>query len=117
RCERVVADGYCVVRGFCTPERFTNPYEECEECNPNLDPWDWSPKENGTECVDEGNDCTDDKCAGGACRHVDKVSGAACGDASETECDYADSCDGAGTCLDNPAQAGTACGDATYTTC
>jgi hypothetical protein len=43
--------------------------------------------------------------------------GDACGDDTETECDHADTCDGAGMCQDNLAASGDACGDDTETEC
>ncbi|UCE58558.1 MAG: hypothetical protein JSU63_14070 [Phycisphaerales bacterium] len=117
RCERVVADGYCVLSEFCTPDGLTSPFNECQECDSALDPWDWSAKTDGTACTADGNDCTDDECVAGACTHFNKAPGEACGDPSETECDYADVCDGAGACSDNLAQPGTPCGDMTDTIC
>ncbi len=44
-------------------------------------------------------------------------SGTACGDPSNSDCDLADTCDGAGACQPNLAPGGTACGDATNTQC
>ena len=60
-------------------------------------------KDDGVACGDDGNDCTDDVCAGGLCSHPAKDSGATCGDPLEDDCTAADSCDGAGACLANDA--------------
>ncbi|UCE59129.1 MAG: hypothetical protein JSU63_17005 [Phycisphaerales bacterium] len=117
RCERVVADGFCVLSSFCTPEDLTNPSNECQECNPSLDAWAWSPKSNGTVCTDDGNDCTDDICMEGSCTNPNKDSGMGCGDTTESECNHADTCDGLGTCLDNFEYEGVPCGSDNDTTC
>ncbi|MCH7592286.1 MAG: hypothetical protein IH989_05870, partial [Planctomycetes bacterium] len=63
---------------------------------------------NGLACTDDGNDCTDDVCAGGSCSHPDEPSGTACGDPSTTDCTVPDTCSG-GVCLDNHDPNGTLC--------
>jgi len=68
-------------------------------------------------CLDDGNDCTDDVCFGGACSHPAKAVGTACGDPTVTECDNADTCDGAGTCLSNFVALGQSCGDPSTSDC
>ena len=40
-----------------------------------------------------------------------RFAGAACGDPTDSDCDHADTCDGAGSCLTNVAPPGTACTD------
>ncbi|MFQ5413154.1 MAG: hypothetical protein ACE5E6_01720 [Phycisphaerae bacterium] len=74
-------------------------------------------KPDGTPCSDEGNACTFDVCATGLCVHPPVPSGTACGDPSVTECDLADTCDGAGVCLENFVDADTPCGSAVDTDC
>lgn len=61
-----------------------------------------------TECLcadnadcDDCNECTDDQCSDGTCQFDSSPAGTSCGDPSDTECDNPDTCDGAGTCLDN----------------
>lgn len=74
-------------------------------------------KPDGILCTDDGNECTFDACDTGVCDHPPRPSGTACGDPTDTECDNADSCDGASACLDNFEPLGTACGDPTDTQC
>ncbi len=71
----------------------------------------------GAGCADDGNECRNDVCQGGVCGHPLKPSGSPCGDPTGTQCDRADSCDGAGTCAPNLEPAGAACGDPTATDC
>jgi hypothetical protein len=64
------------------------------------------------ECGDTLDDCMAcSKAAGaqfdGTCGPVS--SGTACGDAMDTDCDHADTCNGAGTCNENVPPAGAAC--------
>jgi len=76
-----------------------------------------NPKPDGTECSDDGNECTIDVCAAGACVHPPEPAGTACGDPSDAECDHPDTCDGNSACQDNFEPAGHACGDPTDTQC
>ncbi len=69
----------------------------------------------GPACVDESDcaelatECSQATCEGGRCQVTDLEAGTACGDATQTECNGADICDGAGTCVDNLAGDGAAC--------
>jgi len=76
-----------------------------------------NPKPDGTLCLDDGNACTEDVCAGGTCTHPPEPAGLACGDPRDTECDNPNTCDGAGACAANFEPAGLPCGDATVTQC
>ncbi len=49
----------------------------------------------------DANDCTQDLCNAGLCVNPSETAGTACGDPSDTDCDNADTCDGAGVCLAN----------------
>lgn len=54
----------------------------------------------------------------GACPgDVFESAGTACGDATDTTCNAADTCDGSGVCLDNFTASGTTCGDPNVTEC
>jgi len=85
----------------------------------------------GTACGDDaackGNaNCVDGYCCDSACSNECEAcnlngsegacsteeNGAACGDTTNTTCNSADTCDGAGLCLDNLQPATTTCGDA-----
>ncbi len=79
-------------------------------CDPNREP-------DGTLCADDGNDCRDDVCLSGVCSHPLSEVGTPCGDQTETDCNLADTCDGAGTCVPNLLLAGTLCGDPSETEC
>jgi len=79
-------------------------------CAPNREP-------DGTLCTDDGNACRDDICVSGACTHPTSVPGTPCGDPTDTDCNAADTCDGAGTCQVNLVAAGTPCGDPEDTLC
>ena len=68
----------------------------------------------GNGIVEAGEQCDDGGapvrgCCSATCRFED--SGNACGSSADGECTAPDTCDGAGTCLDNDQPAGTACGD------
>src|SRR5262249_3622922 len=58
-------------------------------------------KPNGTTCTSDGNECTSDVCATGACTHPDEPTGTACGSPSAGDCDNPDTCNGSGSCQDN----------------
>jgi hypothetical protein len=68
-------------------------------------------KTDGTECTDDGVECTFDVCLTGVCSHPPRPQGTACGDGADTECDNPDTCDGAGACLVNFEPITTPCGD------
>ncbi len=76
-----------------------------------------NPKPDGTECTDDGNECSFDECLAGACTHPPRPAGTPCGDPTDTECDNPDTCDGASACLDNYEIAGAPCGDPTDEQC
>jgi hypothetical protein len=85
--------------------------ESCANVLPNCgDGFLDSPEE---QC-DDGN--TDDgDCCSATCQF--EFNGSSCGDGGSSECSVPDTCDGAGTCLDNHATAGSACGDPSATDC
>src|SRR5205807_1670201 len=68
----------------------------------------------GTECTDDGNVCTVDRCDGtsNSCQHLAGNAGVQCR-ASAGECDLAESCTGASAACpaDTKAPAGTECTD------
>lgn len=76
-----------------------------------------NPKPDGTDCADEGNDCTFDFCEGGECAHPFVPAKTLCGDGADSECDHPDTCDGAGLCLPNFEPAETPCGEASDSQC
>ncbi len=63
--------------------------------------------ENGS-CASDGNPCTTDHCAAGACTHPPTVAGTIC-PSDGMRC-TSDVCDGTGACSHPPAPAGTFCG-------
>lgn len=70
------------------------------------------------ECTQDSDCVTDPQCSNGTCNDgtcsaVHFPEGTPCGDASNTTCDAADTCDGRGTCLSNHASNGSACADCT----
>jgi hypothetical protein len=98
----------CNGGGTCSNIPSYNPVTEC--CDPGS---------GDVTVINDGNECTDDSCDvdTGVVTHDPEPADTACGDSSETECDGADTCDGAGVCQDNVESAGTACGDSTITEC
>ncbi|RJO70448.1 MAG: choice-of-anchor D domain-containing protein [Myxococcales bacterium] len=74
---------------------------------------DGLPANEGGACPDDGNVCTEDKCAAGECAHPNKQNGAACDDS--VFCNGEDACNGSGVCV----HAGDPCasGDACNNTC
>jgi len=69
--------------------------------------------------IDDDNECTKDVCDPdtGLVTHPPEDAGTTCGDANSSECDAADSCDGAGNCDPNFVAADTPCGSAANTDC
>ncbi len=68
------------------------------------------------ECIEDADcvvdpECSDATCVDGTCSTVDFPAGTPCGDASESECNAADTCDGLGTCEANLASNGSACAE------
>ena len=66
---------------------------------------------------DADNPCVSDICQGGVCTEAYQDAGTPCGDATESECNLPDTCDGYGQCLSNYADPETPCGDPTDTDC
>ncbi len=100
-CSNDLDAGYCLILGTCYTEGATNPANECERCFTSESTSDWSLKPDGTPCTDDTNDCTDDVCQVGVCQHPFHPPGTSCGSSADTDCDNPDTCDGAGTCLEN----------------
>jgi hypothetical protein len=101
-------DDTCEPNGRCTNEDNYNPNTHC--CDPDT----------GTlTLLDDGNECTSDLCdpETGLVTHDPLAFGTPCGDPTNTECNLADTCDGAGNCQDNIQPAGTACGDPDSSEC
>ncbi len=64
------------------------------------------------DCADMPSECEVASCnAQGICEVSNATEGTACGDASDTGCDAADTCDGNGSCLANVAADGMDCDD------
>jgi len=73
-----------------------------------------------TVCDEQPGDCwLEPRCdGGGSCQAAAPASAdLACGNQTETSCDHADTCDGAGECDSNLAAPGVACGDDTDGEC
>jgi hypothetical protein len=87
-CTHELLDGWCQIDDVCYMDSALEP-DGCGVCDVTVDTADWSPFAEGTPC----------------------------GDFSDSECDHADTCDGAGNCLPNVEPAGAACGDPTVTDC
>ncbi len=85
----------CNGAGSCTDNGFKDASTACTGAS------------NGGDCDDDANDhCsgTDDTCV-----DAYAAAGTACGDATDDECNAADTCDGSGICQDNLANDGTFC--------
>lgn len=63
------------------------------------------------DCSSLDDECVQGVCDNGSCTTEPLAEGTACGDATESACDAADSCDAAGVCQTNNAADGTLCGD------
>jgi hypothetical protein len=68
------------------------------------------------ECIEDADCMTDPECGeatclDGTCSFVHFPEGTPCGDASDSTCDAADTCDGRGTCQANFASNGSACSE------
>lgn len=60
-CVHVPVSGMCFIWGMCWIDGDRHPDNECLRCNSDLDPWNWTPVEDGTPCGDGGI------CEGGEC--------------------------------------------------
>ena len=61
------------------------------------------------DCADMAGECETATCDGGACMIGNVAAGEPCGDASATDCDLADTCDGNGACAANLVADGIDC--------
>ena len=110
----VCTDDECDGAGTCTHPNNTDPCDDGVFCNGadtcsggTCSVHDGNPCVGGGECNESCNETADD-CYDAA--------GTACGDPSDTDCDNPDTCDGAGTCLDNYEPSGTLCNDGLFCT-
>ena len=69
-----------------------------------------------TACTADRNDCTQDVCLSGVCRHEALPAGTSCGSDISHSCTAPDSCDGSGNCLSNDAADNTACDNGDFCT-
>jgi len=76
-----------------------------------------NPKPDGTQCLADGNGCTQNLCESGVCSHPPQPVGVACGDPGDTECDNPNTCNGSGVCLQNFEPGGLPCGDSAADQC
>ncbi len=98
----------CNGQGSCINSPNYNVSTQC--CNPS----------NGAlTTISDGNQCTDDSCntSTGAVGHSNAPSGAACGNAANSQCDLSDTCNGTGQCQSNILPSGEPCGSTTHTDC
>ncbi|MCH9035417.1 MAG: hypothetical protein IID42_13095 [Planctomycetes bacterium] len=82
-CENIIAQNSCLIDDICYLSGQLDPAESCRLCTSSLSQTDWS----------------------------NRPAGFACGDASDTDCNHPDTCDGAGTCLANQEPNGATCTD------
>jgi hypothetical protein len=94
----------CALPGGCIDAGDEDPASECMICDPDRDPWGYSPRFDAVPCSD-GNDCTtDDRCDGsrfgpplGVCFGGPPApEGITCDD--RVPCSLVDACDGTGRC-------------------
>jgi len=98
----------CDGQGNCVNSPNYNVSTQC--CNPT----------NGAlATISDGNPCTNDSCdtATGTVGHTNSPSGSACGNPANSQCDLADTCNGAGQCQSNIQPTGTPCGSTNHTEC
>jgi len=97
----------CETGGTCLNENNFDDTISC--CNPS----------NGAlVTLDDGNECTDNSCnIDGSVDHPPLAEFTACGNPVSSDCDKADSCNGAGNCLSRLEPVGAICGDPTITDC
>jgi hypothetical protein len=88
-CDNDPAPSFCVIDDICYAESALNPLNECEWCESAASSVSWTLRPDG----------------------------APCGNPQDTECDLADTCDGAGVCQTNFAPVDTPCGSMADTTC
>lgn len=95
------------VAGACVAGTFPcDPGIECDESN-NVCLIECA---SADDC-DDGNECSRNLCVLSRCSYPPEDAGLPCGDPSSSECDAPNTCDGAGSCVDNFVAVGTPCGD------
>lgn len=82
-CENIIAQVFCLIDGVCILNEQQDPTGDCRFCNANLSQTDWS----------------------------NRLESAPCGNSTDSDCNHADTCDGAGTCLANFEPDGANCTD------
>lgn len=107
-------DGNACTNDICNPDDTCSNdlnYDDAVFC--------CNPSDGNLTMIDDGNDCTTDICDSetGVVDHPFRAAGQACGDGTNSECDNPDTCDGAGTCLDNLEASGFPCGDGSDSEC
>ena len=96
-CEYPVISGFCLLNNVCVDHGTSNPGNECERCDTDLDKIGWSARAELEPCED-GNPCTfGDYCKKGDCRAGLK---ATCDD--DNECTL-DGCNKVVGCINEPA--------------
>ncbi|MCH8148818.1 MAG: hypothetical protein IH987_12600, partial [Planctomycetes bacterium] len=101
--------------GTCTGTPQCSSPSDCNDGNPcttdacNNGCCENNPSPPGTSCTDDGNECTVNRCLTGQCAVLFLDPGLSCGDPFDSDCNPADTCDGAGNCLDNIRDDGTPC--------
>lgn len=98
----------CDGQGNCINSPNYNVSTQC--CNP---------ANGAVTTISDGNPCTNDSCntATGQVTHSNAPSGSACGNPANSQCDLADTCDGAGQCQSNIQPNGAPCGSTIHTEC
>lgn len=81
-CQSQIIPGTCFIDGVCYSSEDSNPYNECQYCNPGISTAIWTPRSLGYHCTTT---------------------------TPQSECSGQDTCDGAGTCIDQQLDSNTIC--------
>ncbi len=115
-CDSTLDANNCLISGGCFADAELNPANDCEWCDSQASTTAFTIRADGSNCGVDAP-CTIDQCVSGACTHPPEPQGVPCGNPNVTECDLADSCNGAGLCASNFVPSGTACGDPSVSQC
>ncbi|MGM0575859.1 MAG: hypothetical protein ACQEXJ_09040 [Myxococcota bacterium] len=102
-CTWELQPGSCLIGGTCRADGEAHPDDPCRVCDPDADPYAWTPLEDGTSC-DDGEPCTEQStCQGGICQGAPNCS-------DNNPCTK-DECDPETGCEHTPLAQGTPCDD------
>lgn len=98
-CTSTVASNNCLISGTCYSNGAVNPLNACQRCAVGTSQSGWSNSPGGTQCGSQSNTaCDDPNTCNGAGSCVDNYESSGTNCGAATECKAASNCNGTGTC-------------------